>query len=66
MPEPEASREDLNKRIQWQLKCIANEFGNMSESDQEWSTKMEEAFLEQGFLTVKQQACLDRIYKKYS
>lgn len=66
MPEKEASLEDINKRIRWQIKCLTQESERLSESDQEWAIKMETAFLAQGFLSDKQQACLDRIYTKYA
>jgi hypothetical protein len=54
------------QRIEWQLKCLVDAAGEMSDNDLDWAIKMQEAWKMQGYLSEKQQTIVDNLHRRYT
>ena len=52
--------------IRWQLKCLAQESDQLTDSEFGWVVKFEQDFETKGFLTDRQMEVLEDIYKRRS
>jgi len=62
---PKETKEDVRKRIEWQLKALSQVASDMSENDLDWTIKMEKSYKNKKWLSDREREILDGIYARY-
>jgi len=62
---PKETKEDVRKRIEWQLKALSQVASDMSENDLDWTIKMEKSYKNKRWLSDREREILDNIYARY-